>query len=220
MSASLRAERRSAGDTAKLLDPTAPLWSALSASTIPLAPTPVALVAAVSPYVAASTGHGRVPGIELRAVHDGVSLLLRLGWPDTTRDDSIADLDRFADAAAVIFPLAPGADPFHMGSPGKPVNAWLWRADAKAPFDVIAEGYATSQRRPAGSSGLEARAAHDGRGWSLVFRRPLTAPGVGFISLAGGASTGIGFAVWDGSARDRSAAKAVSAGLRPLVLAG
>ncbi len=220
MSGPLRARRVAGTDAERLIDPMAPGWARCLPEVVSLAPAPVALVAGVSPYVAASSGHGRVPRLEVRAAHDGISLWLRLAWPDTTRDDRLTDLDRFADAAAVMFPLTPAADPFRMGSPEDPVNAWLWRADAAAPFDVFAEGYATSRRRPAAASGLEARAHHDGRGWALVFRRPLAAPGAGFAALSPGAPAQVAFAIWDGSHRDRSAQKAVSARALPLLIDG
>ena len=207
---------RVTGGGADLLDPAAAVWAAYRPEVVVLTPAPVAMVSGVSPYVAASTGHGRVPQVEARAVHDGAALWLRLAWPDATRDDRLADLNRFADAAAVLFPLAPGADPFLMGASGKPVNAWLWRADAPAPFDVIAEGYATSRRRPAATSGLAAQAHHDGGGWTLVFRRPLAATQAGCVGLVPGTPAQIAFTVWDGSNRDRSAQKAISAGFLPL----
>lgn len=216
MTGAIRAHRIAAAEAARLLEPGAPGWARCRPQTVALAPAPVAMVAAVSPYVAASAGHGKVPRLEARAAHDGTALWLRLSWPDATRDDRIADLDRFADAAAALFPIAPGADPFRMGAPGKPVNAWLWRADGTGPFDVLAEGYATSQRRPARSSGLAASAHHDGRGWSLVFQRPLTATNHACVTLAPGTPAQIAFAVWDGSNRDRSAQKAVSPGLLTL----
>ncbi|MCK6553686.1 ethylbenzene dehydrogenase-related protein [Candidatus Binatia bacterium] len=215
MSGSVRAHRVTGGGTG-LLDPAAPHWGSCSPLLVTLTPAPVALVSAVSPYVAASTGHGRVPQVEARAAHDGAGLWLRLAWPDSTCDDHVSDLDRFADAAAVLFPLAAGADPFLMGSPGKPVNAWLWRADTATPFDVIAEGYGTSRRRPATVSGLAVRAQHDGRGWTVVFQRPLTPRSSGCVALAPDAKSAVAFAVWDGSERDRSAQKAVSTGLLPL----
>ena len=207
-----------AGD--RLLDPAAPEWARCNMLTVPLMPAPVALVQAISPYVAASTGHGRVARVEASAAHDGKILSLRLVWPDATRDDHIADLDRFADAAAVMFPLAPGANPFSMGAPGKPVNAWLWRADTPNPFDVIAEGYATTRRRPASTSGLEASARHDGQGWTLVFQRPLASEQAGCVRLHPGTPSAIAFAIWDGSHRDRSAQKAVSAGWIPVEVEG
>lgn len=215
MSGAIRAHRIAVAST-RLLDPGASEWAPCRPQLVKLAPAPVALVAAVSPYVAASTGHGKVSRLEARAAHDGTTLSLRLAWPDATRDDQIADLDRFADAAAVVFPLAPGADPFRMGAPGKPVNAWLWRADGTGPFDVIAEGYATSRRRAASSSGLTAAAHHDGRGWALVFQRPLAATADSCVAFAPGTPAQVAFAIWDGSNRDRSAQKAVSPGLMAL----
>ncbi len=215
MSGTIRAQRLGVA-SARLLDPNAPEWARCRPQAVSLAPAPVAMASAVSPYVAASTGHGRVPRLEARAAHDGTALWLRLAWPDATRDDRITDLDRFADAAAALFPLAPGADPFRMGAPGKPVNAWLWRADGTGPFDVFAEGYATSRRRPATASGLAAAAHHDGRGWTLVFQRPLAAATDSCVALAPGTPAQLAFAIWDGSNHDRSAQKAVSPGLMAL----
>lgn len=220
MSSALRAHRTGGARGIHLLDPGAAAWAHCRPQAIALAPAPVAMVAAVSPYVAASTGHGRTARLEARAAHDGKTLWLRLAWPDATRDDRPGDLDRFADAAAALFPLAPGADPFRMGAPGRPVNAWLWRADGTGPFDVIAEGYATSRRRPASASGLSASAQHDGRTWSLVFQRPLAAASDSCVALAPGTPAQIAFAVWDGSNRDRSAQKAVSPGLVALEIEG
>lgn len=200
----------------RLLDSAAPEWERCKTLAVPLSPAPVGLVHAVSAYVASSTGHGRVARVDASAAHDGKILSLRLVWPDASRDDEIADLDRFSDAAAVMFPLVPDANPFSMGAPDKPVNAWLWRADAANPFDVIAEGYATTRRRPAATSGLRTTARHDGHAWTLVFQRPLASEQAGCVRLQPGTPSAIAFAIWDGSARDRSAQKAVSAGWIPL----
>ena len=211
----LRAHRLTAASE-RLLDPEAPEWARCRPLTVSLSPAPVALVHEVSPYVAASTGHGLVARLEASAAHDGALLSLRLVWADPTRDDRIADLDRFSDAAAVMFPLAAGANPFSMGAPDKPVNAWLWRAGAAEPFDVIAEGYATTRRRQAGTSGLRAAARHADGAWTLVFQRPLAAQQAGCVRFQPGVPSEVAFAIWEGSGRDRSAQKAVSAGLLAL----
>jgi len=211
----LRAHRLAVASE-RLLDPDALEWARCRPREVPLTPAPVVLVHEVSPYVAASTGHGRVARLEARAAHDGALLSLRLVWPDPTRDDQIADLDRFSDAAAVMFPLAPGATPFSMGAPDKPVNAWLWRAEAAEPFDVFAEGFATSRRRPASASELRTAARHRNGAWTLVFQRPLATEQAGCVRFQPGAPSEIAFAIWDGSGRDRSAQKAISAGLLAL----
>jgi len=213
----IRAQRLAVASE-RLLDPGALEWARCRPHAVPLAPAPVVLVQAVSPYVAASTGHGRVGRLEASAAHDGAMLSLRLVWADPTRDDRITDLDRFTDAAAVMFPLAPGATPLTMGAPGKAVNAWLWRAEAAEPFDVIAEGYSTSRRRPASTSGLTATARHESGSWTLVFQRPLATEQAGCIRFQPGSPSEIAFAIWDGSGRDRSAQKAFSAGLFTLDL--
>ncbi|MDP3937016.1 MAG: ethylbenzene dehydrogenase-related protein, partial [Deltaproteobacteria bacterium] len=114
------------------------------------------------------------------------------------------------DAAAVLFPLGEDANPFTMGDDRNPVNAWFWKADREEPFDVIARGYSTSQRRPGGASGLVARAEHRQDAWVGVFQRPLRpAPGE-FTHFEPGATARIAFAVWEGSNAERGGQKAVS----------
>ena len=102
-----------------------------------------------------------------------------------------------------------------MGSKGAPVNAWLWKADEPEPFDVVAEGYATSQRRTAEASGLKASAAHARGHWVLVLQRPLVVDGV-FVSLAGDEDVGIALAIWEGANKERAAQKSVSGDFVPL----
>jgi len=170
----------------------------------------------ISPYIAGSTGHGKVDRIEVRAAHDGERLSLRLQWLDASRDDRIDDLDRFVDAAAVMFPLAKDANPITMGDVEKPVNAWLWRAGGEAPFDVVAHGYATSRRRPAETSGLLVRAKHADGAWTMVFQRPLDPAHTECVRFATATPLGIAFAVWQGANAERSGQKAVSGAFRPL----
>jgi len=203
---------------AALLDPSAQAWARVEAHEIGLVPSPVSLLHDVSPYIAASSGHGKIDRLEVRLAHDGELLSLRLQWRDASRDDRIDDLDRFVDAAAVMFPLAREANPITMGDADKPVNAWLWRAGAEAPFDVVAHGYATSKRRPAETSGLRSRAHYAGGAWALVMQRPLAAKHADCVQLAPGGELGIAFAAWEGANAERSGQKAVSGAFRPLEL--
>jgi Ethylbenzene dehydrogenase len=72
------------------------------------------------------------PGVDLvkvRAMHDGTTIVFRLEWADATQD-LIADVGRGSDAAAIQFPLQPGADvpDAAMGQQGKGVQICYWKA--------------------------------------------------------------------------------------------
>ena len=202
--------RRVAGLGTGPLEPDAAFWGGVAGETLVLSPSPVGLAAGVSPLMAMSQGHGRVPRVEARLAHDGSSLAVQLGWQDATADARIEDLDRFVDAAAVMFPLHGDANPLTMGDETRPVNAWLWKADQSEPFDVVARGFATSQRRPARESGLAAHAAWRAGRWTLVFRRPLRVEAADCARFEPGGSARIAFAVWDGHNQDRAGQKAVT----------
>ena len=203
--------RRVAAASESLLDPDGVSWTGRDAHAIKLAPAPVAMVASVSPQMAMSRDHGRVRQVSARIVHNGETLSVRLTWEDSRKDDRIQDLDRFVDAAAVLFPLLEDANPLTMGDEKNPVNAWLWRADRDEPFDVIARGYSTSERRPGSSSGLVARGLHRDGAWTVVLQRPLRPTAGEFARFEPGGSARIAFAVWDGSNAERAGQKAVSA---------
>jgi DMSO reductase family type II enzyme heme b subunit len=71
-------------------------------------------------------------GVELvnvRALHDGETIVFRLEWVDATRD-LVPDVGRGSDAAAIQFPLQPGADvpDAAMGQLGKGVQICYWKA--------------------------------------------------------------------------------------------
>jgi DMSO reductase family type II enzyme heme b subunit len=196
--------------SANLLDADDTAWTRIQPHRIALMPSPVAMAAAVSLQLSLSVDHGKVPSLSVRMAHDGETLSTRLSWRDAEREDRIDDLDRFVDAAAVMFPLAGNPNPLTMGEEGAPVNLWLWRADHTDPFDVIAHGYSTSQRRPAAASGLVARGVHRAQEWAVVFQRPLRPAGEDFVAFQADGSARIAFAVWEGSNADRAGQKAVS----------
>ena len=81
----MRVERNSAGDD-ELLDLAAPAWATARAHRIPLAPTPLGMVAEVSPYLSRVTGHGELRDLDVRSLHNGDSLSLHLTWADPTLD--------------------------------------------------------------------------------------------------------------------------------------
>ena len=205
----MKITRQSLSD-ADLADGRAPAWGKVAEREFALIPAPLALTASVSPYMATLKGHGKVNRISVRMVHNGETLSIRLSWHDPERDDQLNDLDQFADGAAIMFPLASGASAFSMGSAEKPVNAWFWKADQDQPFDVLANGYATSQRRPPDASALKVTSHYEDDRWTIVFQRPLNAPFEDYVSIEPGTTSAIAFAVWEGTNRERSAQKAVS----------
>lgn len=99
-----------------------------------------------SQMIAPPVGGGASSAVEVRALHDGEWLALRLDWADATADRAVG-VDRFRDAAAVGFPQADAdtpPSPF-MGDPQHPVSIWQWTAD----FDAAAAGDdATDARHP------------------------------------------------------------------------
>lgn len=193
-------------------------WTRLDAHQIDLTPSPIPITAGVSLHLALSQGHGKVQRILTRMAHNGETLSVHISWQDSQRDDRILDLDRFVDAAAVLFPLVPEVNPLTMGDEDKPVNAWLWKADREEPFDVIARGFSSSQRRPASTSGLAASSLYDNEKWAVVFQRPLPSRGDEFIHFEPGGSASIAFAVWEGSNNERAGQKATSGVLFDLEL--
>jgi len=201
---------RVAATSQKLLDVDGAAWAGLARHGIDLVPAPVTIAAGVSGQMALSQRHGKVRRVEARMAHNGETLSVRLSWQDAQKDDRIADLDRFSDGAAVMFPLLEDANPVTMGDEQKPVNAWLWKADREEPFDVVARGFSTSQRRPASTSQLATHALHRAGEWHLVFQRPLELGSGEFVRFAPGQPAKIAFAVWEGSNADRAGQKAIS----------
>lgn len=208
--------QRQTASNADLADGRASIWEAVSEEEIRLAPAPLVLTQAVSPYLAMSEGHGRIERIRVRLAHNGATLSIRLTWRDSSRDDELLDLDQFTDAVAVMLQVEPGASAMMMGAPGQPVNAWYWKADEDEPFDVFAEGYATSVRRRGSDSGLTATGYHENDHWTVVLQRPLQSQVVPGAAIEPGGRTAIAFAVWEGSNRERSGQKSVSGEFVPL----
>jgi ethylbenzene hydroxylase subunit gamma/complex iron-sulfur molybdoenzyme family reductase subunit gamma len=183
-------------------------WRSVPATVIDLVPAPLAAVAKVSPQMAAREDHGSIRKLEVRIVHDDVRIALQLSW-SKSRPHVIDDLDQFADAVAAMFPMHPEASAMTMGAKDRPVNAWYWRAGDKAPFDVLAEGLGTSQRRAASSTELAAQAEHTDGVWKVVLARPLAVDAEA-VQFDPGERTGIAFSVWDGGNAERAAYKSSS----------
>jgi len=206
--AMVKAQRVAAGD-AKLLDPESPEWDGVPTSEVTLQPTPV--IAQPSEYIQAKwkeSPYGATQSVTVRAAHDGDQLYFHMSWADDTNDDGIRDTDQFADAAAVIFPAFGDAPLQSMGSPKLPVNAWYWRPDLEAPYNITAQGTGTTIRND--DEELAARGAHGERAWSLVIRRRLASEKFGYVDLKPGTTRKVGFAVWQGSNQERGGLKSVT----------
>lgn len=197
-------------DEMDFLDGRSAIWDSVPGHILALMPSPLPMASAVSPFMALRTDHGKIEKLDVKLAHNGQTLSVRLEWADVSRDDKIRDLDQFTDGAAIVFPLAVGASALTMGAPDGPVNAWLWKADRAEPFDVFAQGYATSERRPASYSNLKVAGRHDNGSWVVVFQRPLIAAGRGQAVLRPGTQSGIAFAIWEGTNKERSGEKAIS----------
>jgi DMSO reductase family type II enzyme heme b subunit len=200
------------------LDPNAELWKKSAVGRFNLMPTPIKLVEHLSPYMANSTGHGKVSQIETRIAHNGTKIAILLSWEDATKNHAIKDLDQFIDGVAVMFPFTNNANPMTMGDEENPVNAWLWRADKEEPYDVIAHGYGSSKRRPGKELGLSVNSMYEDGRWYVVFQRPLRSGLISHkqVSFSPNGVTGISFAVWDGGNEDRAAQKSFSSQWEPL----
>lgn len=159
-------------------------------------------------------GHGSIVGtpvterLTAQAVRTGDRLFMKLAWSDRTANTAINDTNKFADGAAVQFPINGKASttPF-MGDAKSPVNVWHWRADGHTE-NLVAKGFGTSTS--VHFEGLKSAAVRTGEGWAVVLSRPLKVkPGEG-ASLQGRSTVPVAFAAWDGDNQERDGLKAVT----------
>jgi hypothetical protein len=110
-----------------LLNPTAGIWQEAPAMQVSLLPQAVALPFHLGP---------EVTELEVRAVHNGEWIGLRLRWRDEAPNDLLRTAD-FGDQAAVQFPIDPHGPPPSpmMGHVGAPVNILQWRAPFQRDLD-------------------------------------------------------------------------------------
>jgi DMSO reductase family type II enzyme heme b subunit len=206
----MKAYRIPASNT-ELLDPSSAKWKTVPVETVTLAPTPIAaLVGEVSPFLAIdSTDHGKIDRVDVGIAHNGEALAIRLSWK-CEKHDAIKDLDQFVDGTAVLFPLSAAANAVTMGAKGAPVNAWYWKANhPRDPYDVIAEGFGSSERRSPKVGGSQSAADYADGAWTVVLCRPLSA-GRGHVRFIPGKPSRIAMAVWDGGNLERSGRKSFS----------
>ena len=95
------------------LDPTAEMWAGAPEVVFPmmtLRQRPVA------------PGH-----VAVRALHSDSHVAFRIEWEDPTVDGAATELDKFSDAAGVMFALSDPPGHFTMGEKERPANIWQWR---------------------------------------------------------------------------------------------
>lgn len=73
--------------------------------------------------------------LNVKAIHDGSELALRLMWADETRDHTAIRIQDFRDAAAVQFSLEEDPPFFGMGQTGRFVNIWMWKSERQADLE-------------------------------------------------------------------------------------
>ena len=203
--------KRTDATAKELLDPSSQVWRKARSATVVLSPTPVEMQP--TEYVRASwkgRPYGGASSMQVTTLHNGQEIFFRLQWADESPDGKIADINQFPDAAAVLFPLVEDAPLIGMGTKGKPVNAWFWRADWERPKNVAAEGMGTTQRRD--DPALAATGRHARGHWDVVVSRALNGRGspAGTVSLTPGMAGKVAFAVWQGGNQERAGIKAFS----------
>lgn len=200
---------------AKALGP----WSAGWPDSVEIRLGPAPLEAQPSAYVQAAwkgRPYGTTPSARVSAATADGTLLLRLEWASESPRFAITDNNVFADACGALFPTnGKSADLETMGTPDAPVITWYWRAGTELPFVGDAGGLGTVSRRK--THALTASAEWSSGHWAVVFRHPLGQHG---FEASGGGSIPAAFAVWRGSADERSGLAAYSAGWLELTIPG
>ncbi|MFB6346871.1 MAG: ethylbenzene dehydrogenase-related protein, partial [bacterium] len=103
----------------KLKEPGSPVWEQAERVRMPL-------------YSLWLTDRTPFDSVEVRALHNGDQLAVRMSWNDPTRNMKPVDVTEYTDGGAVMFPEFSGALPFiGMGSAemdGGMAHIWHWRA--------------------------------------------------------------------------------------------
>jgi DMSO reductase family type II enzyme heme b subunit len=202
--------KRAAVSKETLLDPKARVWREAEAVTLQLQPTPVGMQP--SEYIRTTVEQasvGTVKQLEVRALHNGSELFVRLEWPDPDKDDDAPEPHLFADGAAVMFPFGEDAPLITMGSQAQPVNQWHWRADLEKPYNLTTAGLGTTYRTP--ESFIEAKAVWERGRWAVVLARAVETPDPdNHVPFRPGQAVKAAFCVWKGSQQERAGIKAYS----------
>jgi hypothetical protein len=113
------------------VDPNSSVWNRSLRARIPLS----------GQFGVYSAGGGNIDMVTARALHFQGTLYIKVEWRDSTKDDSTARVEDFADAVALQFPAqsATSVPAVCMGQADAGVNIWQWRADFQGGIpDVLA----------------------------------------------------------------------------------
>lgn len=192
-----------------LLDPDAPAWEEVTLEEVSLQPTPIAFIP--STYVRETVKEaeiGKVKAIDVKTMHNGKEIFFRLEWEDKTHNTETVGPNFFADGVGLMFALRPNSI-ILMGSVGLPVDLWYWRPDLDKPQNFMADGLGTSRITKEGH--IFARAQWENSRWKVVLSRTMKmVEKFELIQFKPGEAVKVGFAVWEGSNRERGGVKSYS----------
>ena len=188
-----------------LLDPLSPEWQKTDEMGIELSPAP--LDRQPSAYIQKSWSErrfGLVNQIFVRAIHNRNNLAVHLRWRCDHASRRISDINVYADACAIMFPLdsvlTDMIQPQTMGSPEFPVGLWYWRAGVDQTYSARAMGIGTVERD---HENLKARGICADDHWQVVISGDIQ--GLGRVK-----SLPVAFAVWAGANAERGGIKSHS----------
>jgi mono/diheme cytochrome c family protein len=73
--------------------------------------------------------------LNVKALHNGSDLAIRLMWADESHDHTAIRIQDFRDAAAVEFALTEDPPFFGMGETAQFVNLWMWKSERQADLE-------------------------------------------------------------------------------------
>lgn len=188
------------GNIQPYLNPESSLWVKLSASTIPMTPTPLAFQP--TQYVRVKwekLPYGQLSTIETRAVHDGSTVAFFMEWNCAEEHPK--------DAVAIALPIRGQPILVLMGSADSPIHFLHWMAKNPGVRSTYSVGIGTTQ--------LGVPVAADASGiWVNNKRKVVISRKMGVFEEAAplkpGENSRIGYAVWQGANDERAGLKAFS----------
>lgn len=115
--------------TPPFMDPESAVWRAAAPFNVTMLPQVITTPSHPNPAIKSLT---------VRAAHNGKWVGVLVEWKDTTRSDRLV-VDQFGDQVAVEFPVQYKPDEMPnpmMGSPGRRVDIWQWRAAFQRDIDA------------------------------------------------------------------------------------
>jgi len=203
----------------QILDPDAPVWKNIKAEKIALDSTPINTIP-TSKYMVETIDRkkiGKVKLIEVKSVNNGKEIFFWCRWKDDTENRAITDTNEFVDGMGMMFPMKGDAKIEEMGSPQKPVNLWYWRPDFnEKPHNLTAQGIGTTQTTE--KSFLFSKSKWENGYWTVVIGRALEVKEQlnEAVQMKPGQTVKVGWAVMEGSNKERGGAMSYSVYFRNL----